>query len=99
MTPEELAAEFSKFATEVSRDMPYEKGRSIAYMTAAYLIRKHLCTPNPLHDAAPDMLAALEEIMDWIISKGPESPEDDDWQHAYDRALAAIAKAKGTPNV
>jgi hypothetical protein len=60
MTPEELATEFTRMATEVARDMPYEKGRSIAYMTAAYMVRKHLCTPTPLHAEVEEARKQIE---------------------------------------
>lgn len=44
-----------------------------------------------VRDAAPDMLAALEEILTWL----PYSVPDPRVRPAIERASAAIAKAKG----
>lgn len=45
--------------------------------------------------AAPDLLAALKEVMGWINNWEPEFLQDDDWPAAAERARAAIAKATG----
>ena len=72
-----------------------------ALRNAAHTIRTATIVeePNPLHDAAPDMLAALEEVMDWIANWSPQFIADDEWDETNERALAAITKAKGTQNV
>ena len=53
-------------------------------------------TASALTDAAPDLLAALEAIMDEVA--GPSKPfSSDSWlpERFHEIALAAIAKAKG----
>lgn len=96
MTPKELAkhlagrAHMCRISTSETHTLAAE-----AYTSAAKLIRQHLCAPNPLHDAAPDMLAALEEVMDWIGNYPPDFLSDDEWPDTQDRVDAAIAKARG----
>ena len=56
-------------------------------------------TPTPLHDAAPGMLAALEEVVVWFDSL-PAGHMDNKWPDGlYDTVLTATARAKGTPDV
>lgn len=46
--------------------------------------------------AAPEMLAALQEVMGWIHAWDPNFVQDDDWAATRALAGAAIAKATGT---
>lgn len=41
-----------------------------------------------------DLLAALEETMEWISNWSPRFTDDDEWQETQDKIDAAIAKAK-----
>ena len=43
--------------------------------------------------AAPELLGALQEVMEWISEWDPNFASDDKWPIARDAALAAIAKA------
>jgi hypothetical protein len=45
--------------------------------------------------AAPDLLAALQNVMSWIRNWSPDFTEDEDWDDDRNAALAAIAKAEG----
>lgn len=45
--------------------------------------------------AAPDLLAALKEINDWIINWSPDFIMDDEWPDTDKKLRAAIAKAEG----
>ena len=70
-------------------------GGQIERLCKAALIRACPCTPNPLHDAAPDMLAALEEVMKWIEKYPHDFVFDERWLDTEDRVYKAIDKAKG----
>lgn len=108
MNAEELAREFCKMAERSEKGMTRVAGNAGAYYAleaegnalkiAAELVRTHL-TPAPLQSAAPDMLAALETVMNWINRYPPDFVMDDEWPDVENAALDAIAKAKGTPNV
>jgi hypothetical protein len=43
--------------------------------------------------AAPDLLAALTEVLEWIRNWSPEFAQDDEWPATATKASAAIAKA------
>jgi hypothetical protein len=43
--------------------------------------------------AAPELLAALQDVMSWIRNWSPSFTEDDEWSQAEVAANAAIAKA------
>ena len=46
--------------------------------------------------AAPDLLEALEEVMEWVSNWYPDFIEDDEWQYGtLPKTRAAIRKAKG----
>ena len=45
--------------------------------------------------AAPDLLEALEKVMEWIKNWDPEFSFDPDWVFDAEKACAAIAKATG----
>jgi hypothetical protein len=45
--------------------------------------------------AAPDLLAALEEVSQWIEGWSPNFTQDDEWPATNARIRAAIAKAEG----
>lgn len=42
-----------------------------------------------------DLLAALEEVTEWISNWSPNFTEDDEWQETADKIDAALIKAKG----
>ena len=46
-------------------------------------------------EAAPELLAALKKVMEWIKNWDPNFAEDDEWPADRDAAKAAIAKAEG----
>jgi len=45
--------------------------------------------------AAPDLLEALRQVMDWIDSWDPSFIHDDDWPETAHHIRAAIARATG----
>lgn len=45
--------------------------------------------------AAPELLAALQNVMSWIDNWFPNFAEDDEWPADRDRARAVILKAAG----
>jgi hypothetical protein len=45
--------------------------------------------------AAPDLLAALAEVSQWIEGWSPNFTQDDEWPATNARIRAAIAKAEG----
>jgi len=48
-----------------------------------------------MNDAAPALLEALEEVMEWIDNWGPNFVQDEEWGETRAQVLAAIAQAKG----
>ena len=48
-----------------------------------------------LADSAPDLLIALEEVMEWIDNWEPSFIDDDEWDATKTKVDAAIAKAEG----
>ena len=44
--------------------------------------------------AAPDLLAALKEVVGWIEGWGPEFMEDDEWGATAEKIMNAIEKAE-----
>ena len=45
--------------------------------------------------AAPSLLDALTEVMEWISAWNPNFEHDDEWPASRDKARAAIASATG----
>ena len=89
MTPEELARHFDR-TSEAALDLSMAV-ISRVWEEASALVRAHLCTPNPLHAAAPDMLALLLDI-----DRSTYFPRETGLQ---ERLEVVIAKAKGTSDV
>ena len=104
-TQAELADELDQLAEVIDlREITSDQsagdayGRIAAFTQAATLVRSAIITPNPLHDAAPDMLAALEEAVVWFDGF-PAGHMDNKWpDDLYDTVLTAVARAKGTPD-
>ena len=46
--------------------------------------------------AAPDLLAALKDVMQWIDGWDPNFIDDPEWADSREAARAAIAKAEGS---
>lgn len=45
--------------------------------------------------AAPDLLAALKEVSDWINNWSPDFIMDEEWPDTDEKLRAAIARAEG----
>ena len=97
MNAEELAAEFARRAARAQSLKDWAIFR--AWKISAEVTRRHLCTPNPLHDAAADMLAALEKYRDDLCEGTCNYLPgiNEDCQGCLARVV--IARAKGTPDV
>jgi hypothetical protein len=64
--------------------------KAVAWMVGDYLE----CNANArLIAAAPDLLAALRQVMGWIDNWSPNFVGDDEWPEAQAGIRAAIAKA------
>lgn len=73
-------------------------GKAIDNEEVLYRIAAHFVKKDPLVAAAPDLLAALELILEEIHPEGCPNPDClvcQKNQEIQDRARAAIAKAKG----
>lgn len=55
----------------------------------AWAVNAHLIA------AAPDLYAALDEVMGWISNWSPNFTDDPEWQETQARADAARKKARG----
>ena len=89
-----MGAKYSIF----SRGSEHMRGKREAYDYAASLIRQHLYTPNPLQDAAADMLAALEKYRDDLCEGTCNYllGINEDCQGCLARVV--VARAKGAPD-
>ena len=98
MNAEEVAAEFGRMAAQAIARLKHERfmsdnsvyalgAEAKSFRIAKELVTEHLCAPNPLHDAAPDMLAALEKIDATTYN-----------EQLRKFVQIVIAKAKGLPN-
>ena len=73
------------------------QGEQIADLRADLLPREERTANLRLIAAAPELLAALEEIAGWDPEAHPNEPGGMSIMDAIDTARAAIAKATGRP--
>lgn len=93
MNAEELAADYRRLASMARERMVtnFAAGEAVVAWEQAAMLLETNFTPNPLHDAAADMLAALEA---WVEAQDNDKTEYDDIQPILSAARAVIAKAK-----
>jgi hypothetical protein len=86
---------------------PNEYGDVVAYVITGekYFADVHVLTSDPdtsraeadarLIAAAPELLAAVLELREWINNWEPDFASDDEWPDTEHRVRAVIAKATG----
>lgn len=71
-------------------------GYQVSELAAAFKrVAADSAAASHLVAAAPDLLEALQEVMQWIGGWDPSFTQDDEWPSTADKARYAIAKADG----